>query len=267
MAYVEMSEVGVLGADQTYRPARQAAERALALDDELADAHCALAFAKLVFDYDWQRAESEFQRALALSPNHADAHDLYGRLCSAQERYDEAIALQRRAQELDPLAHRVDVANALLRAGQRAEALEAATQAVTFEPGYARAHATRGWVLMRSGRPDEGIAELERAVALAPGETVWLAQLGQACGEAGQVPRAREILHQLEERSRGGYVAPYHFAYVHTGLDEPDRAVDHLERAYQQRAGAVYGIKGSFLFAPLRAHPRFQALLRKMNLA
>jgi tetratricopeptide (TPR) repeat protein len=265
MAYVELFEVGILSADQTYGPAKQAAERALALDDELADAHCALAFAKLVFDYDWQGAESGFQRALALSPNHADAFDLYGRLCSAQQRYDEAIAMQRRAQEPDPLAHRVDIATALLRAGRQAEALEAATQAVTFEPGYARAHATRGWVLMRSGRPAEGTAELERAVA--PGDTQWLAQLGQAYGEAGQTQRAREILHQLEERSRSGYVALYHFAYVHTGLNQPDRAVDYLEQAYEQRAGAVYGIKGSFLFAPLRGHPRFQALLRNMNLA
>jgi tetratricopeptide (TPR) repeat protein len=183
------------------------------------------------------------------------------------ERYDEAVALQRRAQELDPLAHRVDVANALLRAGRRTEALEAATQAVTFEPGYARGHATRGWVLMRSGRTDEGIAELERAVSLAPEETVWLAQLGQACGEAGRVERAREILDQLQERSQGGYVSPYHFAYVHTGLNQYDRAVDYLERAYAQRAGSVYGIKGSFLFTHLRSHPRFRALLRKMRLA
>jgi serine/threonine-protein kinase len=107
---------------------------------------------------------------------------------------------------------------------------------------------------------------LERAVAVAPGEAQWLAQLGQAYGEAGQTQRAREILQELEERSRSGYVALYHLAYVHTGLNQPDRAMDYLERAYQERGGAVYGIKGSFLFAPLRGHPRFQALLRKINL-
>ena len=79
--------------------------------------------------------------------------------------------------------------------------------------------------------------------------------------------RAREILAQLESQARRGYLAPNHLAYVYTGLGEQDRAIDCLEQAFEQRAGAVYGIKGSFLFAPLRPHPRFQALLRRMHLA
>ncbi len=266
-AWVELFEIGAETFERAYQPAKAAAKRSLAVDQDLADGHCVLAYARMAFEFDWQGAESGFKRALELSPNHADAFALYGQMCASQERYEEAISMTRRAQELDPLAHRVDVATAFLRAGRNEEALEKVTQAIAFDPGHARAHATRGWVLMRTGRPDEGIAELERAVTLAPEETQWLAQLGQACGEAGRVERARDILRRLEERSRGGYVAPYHFAYVHTGLDEPDRALDYLERAYQQRAGAVYGIKGSFLFARLRSHPRFQALLRKMRLA
>jgi serine/threonine-protein kinase len=75
------------------------------------------------------------------------------------------------------------------------------------------------------------------------------------------------MLRQLEERTRHGYVAPYHMAYVHVGLGEFDAAMDWLERAYEERSGAVYGIKTSFVFAPLRGHPRFTALLKKMNLA
>ena len=75
------------------------------------------------------------------------------------------------------------------------------------------------------------------------------------------------MLEQLEELSRKRYVSPYHFAYVYTGLGEQDTAMDWLERAYEEHAGGVYGIKGSFLFAPLRSHPRFKALLKKMNLA
>jgi adenylate cyclase len=75
-----------------------------------------------------------------------------------------------------------------------------------------------------------------------------------------------EIARELEEQSRTRYVAPYHLAYVYTGLGEYDRAIGWLERAFELRSGAVYGIRGSFLFEPLRGHPRFQALLRKMNL-
>jgi adenylate cyclase len=81
------------------------------------------------------------------------------------------------------------------------------------------------------------------------------------------VAKARAVLRELEERAEGAYVSPYHFAYVYTGLGDADRAVDWLERAVAERTGPAYGIKGSFLFTPLHGHPRFSALLRKMNLA
>ena len=74
------------------------------------------------------------------------------------------------------------------------------------------------------------------------------------------------MLRRLQDLDRR-YVSPYHLAYVYTGLGEHDQAMDWLERAYQERAGAIFGVKGSFLFTSLRGHPRFQALLRKMNLA
>ena len=74
------------------------------------------------------------------------------------------------------------------------------------------------------------------------------------------------MLQQLEDLSKERYVSPYHIAYVYTGLDEQDKAIDWLERAYEEHTGGVYGIKGSFLFTSLRSHPRFTALLRKMNL-
>ena len=114
--------------------------------------------------------------------------------------------------------------------------------------------------------PDQGLAELERAAALAPENTLYLAQLGQAYAMAGKAANAGEVLRQLEQLSLERYVSPYHMAYVYTGLGEADRAMDFLDRAYEERAGIVYGIKGSFLFTTLHSHPRFKALLRKMNL-
>ena len=96
---------------------------------------------------------------------------------------------------------------------------------------------------------------------------MFLAQLGQAYGMAGHGERARDVLRQLDELSRTRYVSPYHMAYVYTGLGEHDSALDALERAYHERAGAIQGIKGFFLFATIASHPRFKALLVKMNLA
>jgi len=187
-------------------------------------------------------------------------------MCAGLGRYDEALVMQRRAQELDPLAHPLDVATTLLRAGRYDEAARDAVRALEFDADNHRAHATLGWAHLFRGKIADGLAELERAAALSPGSVQWLAQLGQGYALAGQPDRARDVLRQLDELAQQTYVSPYHRAFVYTGLGEHDVALDLLERALDERAGAMYGVKGSFLFAPLRSHPRFQALLRKMNL-
>lgn len=265
MAYTELVEIGTLAPDVGYRHAIDAARGAVTLDPELGEGHCALGYLAACREFDWPLAEREFERALELSPSNADTHDLYGRVCTALERYDRAIALLLRAQELDPLAHRVDIATTLLRAGRVDEAVRQAEEAVELDQSD-RARATLGWAYFLSGRRNEGIVQLEKAVALSPGGTMWLAQLGEAHGLTGDEARARDILTELEEQARGSYVSPYHFAYVHTGLGNAERAMDYLERAAAEGAGPAYGIKGSFLFAPLRGQPRFRALLRRMNL-
>jgi tetratricopeptide (TPR) repeat protein len=270
LAYAELAAGeggGPLTPDVAYQRAKEAVAKALALDSGLGEAYSVSALLKLVHDFDWAGAEEEFKLALDLSPGSADTYDHYGWLCWALERYDEAVAMVKRAQELDPLMHRADVATTLLRAGRYEEALQAALRCIEFEPEYARGRATLGWALMKNGRLDEGLAELEKAVGLAPASTLYLAQLGEAYALAGKIEQAREVLHELEQWSQERYVSPYHLAYVHTGLGEPERAMDYLERTYDERAGSLYGIQGSFLFTPLRSHPRFQALLRKMNLA
>ncbi len=264
---VEMGESGELEASAAFPRAKTAVAHALRINPDLADAHRALAYLSAIWDYDWATAEREFKRALELNPNDADAYDLYGRVCSAQGRFDEALAMVRRAQELDPLVVAVDLATALIRAGRYDDAVVAARTAVAARPGYERALATLGWALLKSGETREGIEELERAVGAAPNATQWRAQLGQAYAMTGDIDRAREVLTQLEERARTSYVAPYHLAFVYTGLREFDKAMDLIEQAFAERAGAVYGIKGSFLFTPLHGFPRFTALLRRMNLA
>ncbi|MFL5574590.1 MAG: tetratricopeptide repeat protein [Gemmatimonadaceae bacterium] len=267
MLYTESAENGVRAPDVAYRRAAEAAARALTLDPELGAAHCTMGYLKGVREFDWAGAEQDFKRALELSPSSADTLDLYGRLCAALGRYDEALALQHRAHELDPLAHRIDGVTTLLRAGRYHEAVVAAEEAVELDPGYDRARATLGWAYFLTGRQDDGLAELERAVSISRANTLWLGQLGEAHAMAGNAAKARELLRELEERAQRAYVSPYHFAYVYTGLGDADRALDWLERAVADRTGPAYGIKGSFLFTPLHAHPRFRALLRQMNLA
>jgi serine/threonine-protein kinase len=244
----------------------KAVTKALALDKDLGEAHDILALLKFTHDFDWAGAEKEFKLALALNPGGADIYDHYGWMCAGLERYDEALALVKRAQELDPLAHRSDVANTLIRAGRYEEALQSALRSVEFEPDHARSRSTLGWAYLKNGLIEEGLAELEKAVTLVPGNTLYLAQLGQAYGKVGRTEKAREVLRQLNQLSEERYISPYHMAYLHTGLGEIGQAMDFLEQAYEERSGSVFGIKGSFLFTSLHPEPRFQALLRKMNL-
>ena len=177
--------------DAAFARAKEAAARALALDPKLGEAHEVLALLKFVWDYDWAGAEREFKVALELSPGGADIYDHYSWLLSALERWDEAIAMAKRARELDPLAHPSDLASVLVRAGRFDEAIREATRSIDFNPAYPRPHAMLGWAYLFAGRVTEGFAELERAVALAPGDSVHLGQLGEAHGLWG-VRRRRE---------------------------------------------------------------------------
>jgi eukaryotic-like serine/threonine-protein kinase len=267
-AYLELG-IGIAGdvpPEKAFPQAKQAIAKALEADPGLAEAHAMLAFSRFACDYDWAGAEQEFQLALELNPSSGPTYDAYGLMLSAIERYDEALEVQRRAHELDPLSHRLDRATTYLRSGRYDEALDMALQVTQLDPHFAMARSTLGWAYIHKGLPELGIAELERAVSLAPDSTMFLAQLGQGFARTGKLEQAREILRRLKELSEQRYVSPYHLAYVYTGLGEHDLAMDWLECAYNEGAGGIWGIKGSFLFAPLRSHPRFKALLEKINL-
>ena len=259
---------GTVRPREAYARARQAVTLALEADPSCGDAHGTLGALQFMADYDWPGAERSIRRGLELTPGSAFMLDAFGLLLSAQERFDEAIAVQRRGQELDPLApvRTSDLATTLLRAGRADEAAREVRHLIEIDADYPVGHATLGWICIFQGHTAEGLEELRKAVALSPGNTVFLAQLGEAFGLVGERDQALAVLGQLEQMARERYVMPYHFAYVYTGLGEHDKAMDVLEQAVEERAGGVYGIKGSFLFTTLREHPRFKALLRKMNL-
>jgi tetratricopeptide (TPR) repeat protein len=267
-AHVEGVIGGISGVvpSEAFARAQHAVNHALALDDGLAEAHGIAGVLRFTRDFDWKGAEAESRLALRLSPGSADICLQLGWLCSAQGRFDESLALMRRAREFDPLAIRSDYPNELMRAGRTEEALAEAQRALALDATYPRLHTVFGWACLTLGRTAEGLAALERAVELLPESTIFRAQLGQALAMTGQEARARAILADLEALSRTQYVAAYYLAHVHTGLGEKDAALDCLERALEERSGAIYGIKGSYLFASLRDHPRFQALLGRMNL-
>ena len=267
-AYSQLALEGFRGIEpaQAYSRAQAAVDKALAIDSELAEAHGIHGQLKLIRDMDWKGAESEFRTALRLSPGSADGYDHLGWLCSSQRRFDEALELFRIARDLDPLVHKTDYANELLRAGRHKEALAEAEQIVAAYPEYGRAHGLYGWACILNGKPAEGVASMERGVEIMPNSTTFLGQLGAAYARTGDSARARGVLARLEAISATEYVPEISFGYVYANLGEFDRAIDYLERAFENRSSNIYGIKGSYIVAPVYEHPRFQALLRKMNL-
>src|SRR5580704_10953966 len=137
--------------EQQIRLAKQAAARAVELDDELAEAHGISGLVRFVFDFDWRGAENEFLRALELSPSSAEVHAHYSWLCASQERYDDAIREVRLAHELDPLMVQSDVATTLLRAGRIEETIKEARRGLQADPGAPRCHSVLGWALIFHG--------------------------------------------------------------------------------------------------------------------
>ena len=267
LAWIELGEGGHADPSEAYPKARLLIERALELEPDLTSALSSLGYLKIVAEYDWAGAERAFKRALELQPNNTDALDHYARLCTALGRFDEALELVQRSFDVDPLMHRSDVVSGHLRAGRFEEALAIGERIVADDPTYDRLQATLAWAYQRCGRNEEALAAMQRAVLLGPESTQWLAQLGQLQAMLGQEAEARAVLARLQALSKRRYVSPSHLAYVHTGLGEYEEAINLLERAFRERAGAIYNIRGSFLLEPLRGHPRFVALLRRMNLA
>jgi|GEM_PF-5212998 len=154
-----------------------------------------------------------------LNPNSGEAYDYYGLMLSSLERNDEALEMQRRAHELDPLAHRMDLVTTYLRAGRYEEALRGVTRVLEVEPFLPLVHLTLGWVQLLTGKAGQGVATLEKGLALSPDNSLYLAQVGQAYGMVGRTDEARAVLRRLEDLSTERYVSPYHMAYVHTGLE------------------------------------------------
>jgi serine/threonine-protein kinase len=260
--YVDTLEPASLGR------ARNAAERAIALDDQLAEAHCAMGFVCFRVDWDWPSAQAAFERACALNPGHATAHHRYALLLSALGRHDEALREIQRACELDPLSLIMRSAHGrILHFARRYdEAIDHYRQAIELDQSFRPAHFDMGMVLADLGRYNESIAEMETYIEQDGRRSVMLGVLGNILARAGQVERARTLLAELRQRLADGQATSADPAYVLAALGERDEAMQLFEQAYDERAGLAVYFKVEPLLDPVRTHPRFPAMLRRLRL-
>jgi serine/threonine-protein kinase len=267
-SYYVLGRYSYLPPDEAFPKGLEAAEQALEIDESLGEAHNSLAVIRRNNDFDWTGAEKEFRLALEFSPNYATAHHWYALYLSGLERHSEALAEIKRALELDPLSLIINtnVAWAQYFARDYDRAIENFKKTLEMDPNYAVAHQRLGQAYLEKGLIKEAIAELEKAVNLSPGNTEILAALGHAFAVSGKRVEAAKILATLDDLSRNSYVSAYDKATIYLGLGDDDKALEYLEKAYEERAGYIAFIKADPRLQRLHTNPRFIALLKKINL-
>src|SRR6266550_6032927 len=227
------------GTPQEYNPrARAAAQKAVELDDTLAEAHTSLAYVFFV-DFEYAQSVKEFEHAISLNPNYAMAHHWYGTLLlSALGRFDQAIAELKRAIEIEPVLPIIGVSlGATYRQARRYdEAIAQLRDSVEMHPEFYWAHRFLGLALESKGATGEAIAEYRKAFELND-DPVVLALLAHAQVSVGKQDQARQILAQLNEEAKARYVPAYAFAVIHLALGEKDEALDWLEQAARDHDG------------------------------
>ena len=266
-AYAWLSPV--LSADEAMPRARAAAQKALELDPDLAQAHATLGYVRMVYDFDREGAERDFRHALALSPGDLSALQNYGVHLVSLGRFDEAIKQFRLARQTDPLSL-ITASMSLwpLFEGRRyPEAIAAARRLIAAYPDSSttNAHIVLAQALFFSGARAQGIEEMRRISQRIPGEPFMLAFLGYLCARSGDRSRALEIRERLKAMAARRYVQPYLFAIIHVGLDERSAALDILEKALEERSDELIFAKVDPTLDPIRNEPRFQAILRSLK--
>jgi TolB-like protein/Flp pilus assembly protein TadD len=252
------------GTPQEYHPrARAAAQKAVELDDTLAEAHTSLA-AVFFDDFEFAQAAKQHERAISLNPNYATAHHFYGMgPLAALGEFDKAIAEEKRALELDPVSPIISASlGAIYTLGRRYdEAIAQLRDTVEMHPEFYWAHRWLGWALELKGATGEAITEYHKAFELSD-DPIVLAQLAHAEVSVGKQNEARQILARLTEDAKARYVPAYAFAVIHLALGEKDQALDWLETAARDHDNLYSNFFNVDPYLdPLRGDPRFEALV------
>jgi len=267
-AYRSLALGGEMLPTELLPKAKVAAEKALEIDDALAEAHTALGVSIFWYDWKWSAAEYQFKRALELNPNSADAHLFYAHLLSNTGRHAEALAEVKRARELDPLSPFVNALEGqfLIHAGRTDEALVRLQKTFELEPNFWMAHLFASSAYIEKGMYTEAVAEARKASGLSPAQTISYAFGSYALAKSGKRDEARAALNELLKLSTGRFVPPSNIALAYNGLDETNETFAWLERGYQQRDPKMTFLKVQPKWNNLRSDPRFAEIMRNVGL-
>ena len=266
-SYATLGLYAIIPPREAFPAAKEAAKRALEMDDGLAEAHATMGFINFYYDWNKTDAENEFRRALANNPNYAMAHSWYGENLAAMGRFPEAVAETQGALEDDPLSLIIG-SNAgwtLSLAGKTDQAIEILKKAIEIDPTFPRTHFRLGRAYEQKKLYDLAISELEQAVSLSGGDACYNGSLGHAYAVSGKKEQARLVLHDLEGRTNQAYVPSYAIALIYAGLGENDRALTWLQKAFDDRSTSIAFLKLDPELTNLHSDPRFDQLSRRVN--
>ncbi|CAN5582535.1 hypothetical protein BH20ACI3_BH20ACI3_38040 [soil metagenome] len=266
-AYRALAIGGEMPATEFLPKARAAAQKAIEIDNALAEAHAELGFIIFWYDWDWSAVENQCKRALELDPNSADAHLAYAHLLSNTGRHAEGLAEAKRARELDPLNLRTNALEGefLIHAGRTDEALARLQKTFELDPNYWFAHLFASSAYIEKGMFAEAVAEARKARELNPINSQPIAFEGYALAKSGKRAEARAVLEELLKLSNERYVPPYNIALIYNGLGERDEAIAWLERGFEQRDPRMVFLKVEPKWNNLHDDPRFQDLQRRVG--
>lgn len=267
-AYRSLAVAGEMTPTEYLPKSKAAALKAIEIDETLSEGHTSLGMTLFWGEWDWTGAENQYKRALELNPNEVNAHIFYAHLLSNLGRHGEALNEARIARELDPLFPFVGALEGqfLLHAGQTDAAIARFQKTFELAPNFWMPHLFASSAYVEKGMYPEAIAEARRAKELSPAQTVATATEGYALARSGNRVEAQAVLDGLMALSTERFVPPIHIALILSGLDERDKALDWLEKGFEQHDPKMAFLKVDPKWNNLRNEERFAALIRRMNL-
>ncbi len=275
LAYTGFADSYVLLGWNSYLPPKEAFPKgkaaaiiALGLDRDLAEAHTSLAALLWLHDWQWSEAQAEFKRSLELGPTYATANHWCAEYVMTMGRHVEAMDRMKKGQEFDPLSLIINVAVgwAFYHARRYDEAIEQLRRTVELDPNYPVTYWILGLLLRKTGCYELAITEGEKAVKLSGGSPLMRAALAHTLGTAGRTNEASQMLDDLTKLATQKYVAPYFLAGIHVGMGENDRAIEYLEKCYDEHSHWLIYLHIDPSMDGLRDNTRFQNLLRRVGL-
>jgi DNA-binding winged helix-turn-helix (wHTH) protein/TolB-like protein len=266
-AYRGLAVGGEMPSAEFFPRAKAAANKAIEIDNTLAEAHAILGHVIFWYDWDWNAAENQYKRALELDPNSADSLKFYAHLLSCTGRHSEALAKIKRAREIDPLNLGINALEGLflLHAGQTDEAIDSLQRTLELEPNYRLAHAIAARAYSEKGMYAEAIAESRKARDLSAVSSEPIAFGAYALAKSGKVAEAQAALDALLRLSQTRYVPPTNIALIYNALGKSDKALDYLEKGFTEKDVRMVFLKVEPKWNNLRNEPRFVDLMKGMN--